>query len=354
MAVSVYTGASSSDVVYVNYTGDTPTKDNITNMTEVVQAYNAGKVIAIKAFPNPDVGLAGKVPFFLSEAINNNGAVYIFDFVSDKILQMGEEETNNVSCPYCIRIQCNRTQTNTGFEYTVSSVLVGLARSFPATHADTHKIGGIDPIVPSDIGAQSKITANGILKGDGAGNITAADETEVELVDLPQEVFWATYGETTKAEMLAAQNANKLILCAHNSHVFILEYTGTFWLGYAISGGLASIDTFFVQFANDQWMASNRVTAVNTFIRPISLPVASWTGSDPYTQSITMTGVSSDKYTVDIQLSEELYDQLVSDNVGYLVIKNNGGQLTAVAKGGKPSVDLTVQARASYNAIYAR
>ena len=32
---------------------------------------------------------------------------------------------------------------------------------------------------------QSKITVNGILKGDGTGNITAANETEVELVSLP-------------------------------------------------------------------------------------------------------------------------------------------------------------------------
>ena len=32
---------------------------------------------------------------------------------------------------------------------------------------------------------QSKITANGILKGDGSGNISAASETEVELVSLP-------------------------------------------------------------------------------------------------------------------------------------------------------------------------
>lgn len=32
MAVSVYTGASSSDIVYVNYTGDTPTHENITNI----------------------------------------------------------------------------------------------------------------------------------------------------------------------------------------------------------------------------------------------------------------------------------------------------------------------------------
>ena len=33
--------------------------------------------------------------------------------------------------------------------------------------------------VLGDIGGQAKITANGILKGDGTGNITAADETEV-------------------------------------------------------------------------------------------------------------------------------------------------------------------------------
>lgn len=119
---------------------------------------------------------------------------------------------------------------------------------------------------------QSKITANGILKGDGTGNITAADETEVELVDLPTD------------------------------HV------------------------------------SN-----------ISLPTASWTGSDPYTQTVTISGSTSNT-KVDIQPSEEIYDQLVADNVGYLAIKNVNGTLTAVAKGGKPSVDLTVQV--TYNNVY--
>ena len=119
---------------------------------------------------------------------------------------------------------------------------------------------------------QSKITANGILKGDGAGNITSADETEVELVDLPTD------------------------------HV------------------------------------SN-----------ISLPTASWKGSDPYTQTVTISG-STANTKVDIQPSEEVYDKLVADNVGYLAIKNVDGTLTAVAKGGKPSVDLTVQV--TYNNVY--
>lgn len=118
---------------------------------------------------------------------------------------------------------------------------------------------------------QSKITANGILKGDGTGTITAADETEVMLVDLPTD------------------------------HV------------------------------------SN-----------ISLPTASWKGSDPYTQTVTISG-STANTKVDIQPSEEVYDQLVADNVGYLAINNVNGTLTAVAKGGKPSVNLTVQV--TYNDV---
>lgn len=330
-----------TEIVYVNYTGKIPTKDTITNMTEVVQAYNAGKVIAIKAVPNPETSLAGKVPFFLSEAINNNGAFYIFDFVSDKIIQMEEEETNNISCPYCIRIQCNQTQTNTGFEYAVSSVLVGLARAFPAIHADTHKIGGSDPIVPSDIGAQPKITANGVLKGDGAGNITAADETEVELVDLPQEIFWATYGETTTAEINAAVQSKKTVCCLYNKKLYyVAESFDSLvkFFSYAYTGGFA---VYYLMVTSSGWTDFG-LQQVTDHLVYLSLPTASWTGSDPYTQSVTISKATL--YSkVDIQPSEEIYDQLIADGVGYLAIKNNNGHFTAVAKGAKPSVDLTVQ-----------
>ena len=44
----------------------------------------------------------------------------------------------------------------------------------PTAHAATHGTGGADAIAPSSIGAQPTITATGLLKGNGAGGVTAA------------------------------------------------------------------------------------------------------------------------------------------------------------------------------------
>ena len=75
-----------------------------------------------------------------------------------------------------------------------------------------------------DIGGQAKITANGVLKGDGAGNVTTADETEVELVDLPQEIFWATYQSTTFSSIKEAYDANKIVKVDINGQIFDLNF----------------------------------------------------------------------------------------------------------------------------------
>ena len=205
--------------------------------------------------------------------------------------------------------------------------------------------------VLGDIGGQAKITANGILKGDGTGNITAADETEVELVDLPQEVFWATYGKTTPAELNAAWNAGKLIKLKQGPTSYelgIKDGNKAYFYGVLINSGDASVRRAKLDLVNGTW-EQDTIGSVCDIVQTISLPTASWTGSDPYTQKVTIFN-SNAKTKVDIQPSEEVYDQLVADNVGYLAIKNVNGTLTAVAKGGKPSVDLTVQV--TYNNVY--
>ena len=107
--------------------------------------------------------------------------------------------------------------------------------------------------------------------------------------------------------------------------------------------------------SGDTWTEPSFKGAICDYNATITIPASSWTGSDPYTRVVTSllpssTGIIGTDTKVDIQPSEELYDQLVADNVGYLAIKNVDGTLTAVAKGGKPSVDLTVQV--TYNNVY--
>ena len=300
--------------------------------------------------------------------------------------------------------------------------------------------------VLGDIGGQPKITANGILKGDGTGNITAADETEVELVDLPiraeaiiipkgrmrgdvdgdgkiteNDVLQATR-HVSNIEILTGVNlwcadanadskynsADVIVLSNYCSGITsVLTSTPTFtdyynnwtyvkvddltgyWTTEISIAGLTTSNNVIVNIGETFSMGQFYKAEVSTgkvkiyATRPpindipatvvissgsgkgsipsylndslleykfsLSLPTASWTGSDPYTQTVTIPN-STANTKVDIQPSEELYDQLVADSVGYLAIKNVDGTLTAVAKGGKPSVKLTVQV--TYNNVY--
>ena len=286
---------------------------------------------------------------------------------------------------------------------------------------------------------QSKITANGILKGDGTGTITAADETEVELVDLPIRAEAINIpkgrmrgdvdgdGKLTQNDVQLMQDAlNEIISltdiqtwCADvngngsftsadvqildryiHGWATLLTKTPTFadyynnwtyvkvddltgyWTTEISIAGLTTSNNVIINicetFSMGQFYKAEVLTGkvkiyattppINDIPATITistgsgkgsipsyldgssldhkfsltLPTASWTGSDPYTQTVTIRG-STANTKVDIQPSEEIYDQLVADNVGYLAIKNVDGTLTAVAKGGKPSVNLIVQ-----------
>lgn len=200
------------------------------------------------------------------------------------------------------------------------------------------------PSTPGSIGAQPKITAKGLLKGNGNGVVTAADETEVELVDLPQEVFWATYRSTTYAEIKTAYDAQKVILVKDNmNNVYSLSAFQNNEFAFSVVKCATDFGTLVTTCScsssgwRDRYQSDYYIDSAI-----ISLPAASWTGSDPYIQTIAaLSGKRG--VQANIQLSDTLYDQLVADGVVYLNIENNNGTFTAKAKGGKPSVDLTVQ-----------
>lgn len=89
----------------------------------------------------------------------------------------------------------------------------------PRTHASTHKTGGSDAIALSDIGAQAKITANGVLKGDGLGNISAATATDIPGLDAKQDkIFEKVDGDT--------YNLDKDFILQHNGESDLLTISG--------------------------------------------------------------------------------------------------------------------------------
>lgn len=250
--------------------------------------------------------------------------------------------------------------------------------------------------VLGDIGGQSKITANGILKGDGTGAITAADETEVELVDLPQEIVWvkytktdSTYTVTNAQEILEAyKQGNKIIalrleITEHGMYNTCIMYLNTVKSAYIVSNRNYYFQFFAFELEKDvntdstsiypyynallfiqeaDGTLNDSLTNLSVYnkaqlpgpmyTKSISLPAASWTGADPYTQEVNISSIATAKTRVDIQPSEIIYDQLVADSVGYLAIKNDNGTFTAIAKGGKPSIDLALQITYTNNNYY--
>ena len=76
----------------------------------------------------------------------------------------------------------------------------------------------------------------------------------------------------------------------------------------------------------------------------VSLVAANWTGSGPYTQTVTISGATITSNTkVDIQPSSTVYTQMYQDGCYALFISNNSGTLTLTAVGAAISADLTLQ-----------
>lgn len=94
------------------------------------------------------------------------------------------------------------------------------------TSAEKTKLGGIEEgaqkntvtsvagktgevtLAASDVGAQPKITIKGILKGDGTGTVTAAEEAEVSLVPLTVDMVDGAVGFTEDTQQTVATTIN--------------------------------------------------------------------------------------------------------------------------------------------------
>lgn len=131
---------------------------------------------------------------------------------------------------------------------------------------------------------QSRITANGILKGDGTGNVTAAEETEVELVDITPD----TIGAASK------------------------EYVDSVATGTTLSVTLAS---------------------------------ASWAGTAaPYTYTISNSAITATSTQELSPATDITADQLTAlQNANIIDGGQAAGSMTLKAFGEKPSVDIPVR-----------
>ena len=82
---------------------------------------------------------------------------------------------------------------------------------------------------------------------------------------------------------------------------------------------------------------------VSVRVVSISLPKNSWSGSNVFSQQVTVSGITT-KSKVDLQPDSAALVQLINDGVSALYIANNNGVLTAYAVGASPTTNLTLQA----------
>lgn len=75
----------------------------------------------------------------------------------------------------------------------------------------------------------------------------------------------------------------------------------------------------------------------------VTLAAASWTGDDPYTQTVTIAGITAQS-KVDLQPDATVLAAMMDAGVNAMYVENNNGVLTAYALGAAPTTDMTVQA----------
>ena len=195
------------------------------------------------------------------------------------------------------------------------------------------------------------------------------------------DIFIATYGTTTSAEIEAAYQAGKAVYCLDKSTTPIGFYSLTristsghyAYFDVAIGQDLSGIgfgktvQAICISCTQGTWNTTKYAAATSehasahasdgadpitpasigaspiSTITEVTLTAASWAGSaSPYTQSVTISGITVNS-KVDIQMDATALGVLIDSGTSAIWIENNNGTLTAKAMGEKPNANLSVQ-----------
>lgn len=88
-------------------------------------------------------------------------------------------------------------------------------------------------------------------------------------------------------------------------------------------------------------MAYEQIATVPKYTT-ISVPNTGWSGSGPWTRTISITGGTASSM-VDIQSSEAVINTMIESGTTALFIKNDSGVFTLVAMGAIPDAAITLQ-----------
>lgn len=241
-----------------------------------------------------------------------------------------------------VQTQINRIKNEVDDQTNlISQIKTSLAdKTSLSKHASTHATGGSDPITPASIGAK------------------AADESDV---------FIATYGTTTNAEIEAAYQAGKAIflqlantyprvplsvrLSSGSMFGFIQATSNVTMILYQCAGDAWSTSISNTHASTHATNGSDPITPASIGAAPISttteatLAAASWSGnSAPYTYTLTVNGVT-DTSTQEIVFAASInLEQLTAGQNANI---QDGGQsantIVLKAWGEKPTVDLPIR-----------
>lgn len=169
-------------------------------------------------------------------------------------------------------------------------------------------------------GKQAKITASGILKGDGAGGVSAA-VPGTDYVASP-EVFIATYGTTTYAEIKGAYDAGKICICKKDALVAqLVRIINAAAVFTAIRSNSAST-TWSVKASSNMWSDASKT---NGYTPKYHAYTHASDGDDPITPASIGAAVPSESVSVTLTASgwnADAKTQTVS--VAVVTVSSNG------------------------------